>query len=74
MASQASSSGGFIGNMMDNPKNEICKAIKLKNKLVPSEPRWVKKIKNHVRLKKGVEKSGSWKRGWEKFRGRKKCE
>lgn len=34
--SQARSSEGFIGNTIDNPKNESCKPIKLRNRLVPS--------------------------------------
>lgn len=38
MAAQASSSGGFIGNTVDYPKNEMCKAIELRNRVVPSEP------------------------------------
>ena len=43
MAAQASSSGGFIGSTVGNPKNETCKVIKLRNRVVPSnqksEPR-----------------------------------
>lgn len=34
MAVQSSSSGGFIGNIIDNPKNETCKAIELRNRVV----------------------------------------
>ncbi|MCI18432.1 hypothetical protein A2U01_0039586, partial [Trifolium medium] len=29
-------SGGFGGNTQDNPKNESCKAINLRNRVVPS--------------------------------------
>lgn len=38
MTAEASSSGGFIGNIVDNPKNEMCKAIELRNIAVPFEP------------------------------------
>lgn len=39
MATQASSSGGFVGNTIGNPKNESCKAIKLRNRVVSSNPK-----------------------------------
>ena len=36
MATQASSRGIFISNTIDNMKNKNCKAIKLRNRVVPS--------------------------------------
>lgn len=39
MVAHAFSSGGFINNTVDNLKNETCKAIELKNIVVPYEPR-----------------------------------
>lgn len=37
MVAQASSSGGFIGNTVDNPKNETLKAIEWRNRVVSCE-------------------------------------
>lgn len=37
METQASSSGGFIGNTVDNPKNEKCMAIELRNRVISSK-------------------------------------
>lgn len=36
VATKVSSSGEFVGNMVDNPKNESCKAIELRNRVIPS--------------------------------------
>lgn len=53
MAAQASSSGGFIGNTVGNPKNETCKVIKLRNRLVPSNQ---KSESRKERIERGREK------------------
>ena len=55
MAVQSSSSVGFIGNTVDKPKNETCKAIELRNRLVSSEPKvsGEKKESTEVKNKKG---------------------
>lgn len=52
MAAQNSSYGGFIGNTVDNPKNESCKAIELRNKMVHSEPRVSKEKKESSEVEK----------------------
>lgn len=36
LASQTS--GGFIGNIVRNPKNENCNVIELRNRVVPTIP------------------------------------
>lgn len=36
---QPSSSGGFVGNIAGNLKTESCKAIELRNRVVPSKPK-----------------------------------
>jgi hypothetical protein len=46
----AQSSGGFVGNTVDNPKNESCKAIGLRSRVVPSVED-AKKKKKKVRLR-----------------------
>ena len=49
---EASSNVGFIGNIIDNPKNEMCKAIELRNRVVPSEPPNGKEMKGGKSLEK----------------------
>lgn len=39
IATHASSSGGFIGNIVDLSKNETCKSIELRNRVIPLEPK-----------------------------------
>lgn len=47
------SNGGFIENMIDNPKNKICEAIELRNKIVPK----IVSLKSEKKVNEGKNKN-----------------
>jgi hypothetical protein len=48
----ATQNGGFGGNTVDNPKNESCKAISLRSRVVPSVVETKKEKKRNVEVEK----------------------
>lgn len=54
MGVQASLSGGFIGNTVENSKNESCKVIELRNRVVPSKPKVSKEKKKSREVGKRI--------------------
>lgn len=56
METQVRSSWGFIGNTLNNSKNETCKAIELRNRVVPFEPRVGEGKKESREVEKKIEK------------------
>lgn len=58
MAAQTSYSRGFIGNKLHNPKNEICKVIEFRNRVIPSEPNVSGEKKESRNVEKRSEKNG----------------
>lgn len=84
MAAQAGLSRGFAGNTTDDPKNDSCKAIELRNRLQPSNPKvsderkesgegekknWRKKIVVVKEVKKKFKWEKSEKKGEDEVRG-----
>lgn len=55
MEALASKNGGFVRNTIYNPKNESCKAIELRNKVVPSSQKIIGKGKEASESERKIE-------------------
>ncbi|CAJ2677643.1 unnamed protein product [Trifolium pratense] len=60
----AQSSGGFAGNTLDNPKNESCKAIELRSRVVPSVVDTKRENKKKVEVENKSEGEGEVENEW----------
>ncbi|CAJ2653502.1 unnamed protein product [Trifolium pratense] len=56
--------GGFGGNTVDNPKNESCKAIGLRSRVVPSVVETKKEKKKEVEVERGNKGEGEVENEW----------
>ncbi|KAK2410681.1 hypothetical protein QL285_046032 [Trifolium repens] len=60
----ATQNGGFGGNTVDNPKNESCKAISLRSRVVPSVVETKKEKKRNVEVEKKSKGEGEVENEW----------
>lgn len=56
VVAQASSSEGFINSNINNPENKSCKAIELRNIMVPSNPKFSDERKEKSEGEKNIGK------------------
>ncbi|CAJ2668382.1 unnamed protein product [Trifolium pratense] len=56
--------GGFGGNTVDNPKNESCKAIGLRSRVVPSVVETKKEVEVEVEVERGNKGEGEVENEW----------